>query len=223
MAHQMRPMATHWHRPVRMLLLESLDGLVRRHAAAASTWLGRAQVLLFHTTTNRRRRYLAAHSPPPTAPFSPVCDTPGAAAAHRHVADAHLHRGAHGRKPAGTRARPSPLAPLARPLARPSRNPNPRPVLVALTFTLPPPRPHPPALVHAPRRASSSRGVASAPGPSQRRARCPRWARQPRRRLTRSRSTRGPPAVEPQLRAPGAARARRLRRPRRPSCATALL
>ena len=223
MAHQMRPMATHWHRPVRMVLLESLDGLVRRHAAAASTWLGRAQVLLFHTTTNRRRRYLAAHSPPPTALFSPVCDTPGAAAAHRHVADAHLHRGAHGRKPAGSRARPSPLAPLARPLARPSRNPNPRPVLVALTFTLPPPRPHPPALVHAPRRASSSRGVASAPGPSQRRARCPRWARQPRRRLTRSRSTRGRPAVEPQLRAPGAARARRLRRPRRPSCATALL
>ena len=55
MAHQMRPMATHWHRPVRMVLLESLDGLVRRHAAAASTWLGRAQVLLFHTT------------PPPTA------------------------------------------------------------------------------------------------------------------------------------------------------------
>ena len=172
---------------------------------------------------HRRRRYLAAHSPPPTAPFSPVCDTPGAAAAHRHVADAHLHRGAHGRKPSGSRARPSPLAPLARPLSRPSPNPNPRPVLVALTFTLPPPRPHPPALVHAPRRASSSRGVASAPGPSQRRARCPRWARQPRRRLTRSRSTRGPPAVEPQLRAPGAARARRLRRPRRPSCATALL
>ena len=52
MAHQMRPMATHWHRPVRMVLLESLDGLVRRHAAAASTWLGRAQVLLFRITAS---------------------------------------------------------------------------------------------------------------------------------------------------------------------------
>ena len=49
--HQMRPMATHWHRPVRMVLLETLDGLVRRHAAAVSAWLSRAQVRLFHTTT----------------------------------------------------------------------------------------------------------------------------------------------------------------------------
>ena len=68
---------------------------------------------------HHRRRYLAAHSPPPTAPFSPVCDTPGAAAAHRHAADAHLHRGAHGRKPAGTRARPSPLAPSPAPSPAP--------------------------------------------------------------------------------------------------------
>ena len=51
MIHQMRPMATHWHRPVRMVLLETLDGLVRRHAAAVSAWLGRAQVCLFQTTT----------------------------------------------------------------------------------------------------------------------------------------------------------------------------
>ena len=50
MTHQMRPMATHWHRPVRMVLLETLDGLVRRHTAAVSAWLGRAQVRLFHTT-----------------------------------------------------------------------------------------------------------------------------------------------------------------------------
>jgi hypothetical protein len=50
MTHQMRPMATHWHRPVRMVLLETLDGLVRRHTAAVSAWLGRAQVRLFHPT-----------------------------------------------------------------------------------------------------------------------------------------------------------------------------
>ena len=49
--HQMRPMATHWHRPVRMVLLETLNELVRRHAAAVSAWLGRAQVRLFQTTT----------------------------------------------------------------------------------------------------------------------------------------------------------------------------
>merc|ERR1719149_22479 len=36
-------MATHWHRPVRMVLLETLNELVRRHAAAVSAWLGRAQ------------------------------------------------------------------------------------------------------------------------------------------------------------------------------------
>jgi len=42
-SYTVRPMATHWHRPVRLVMLQTLNALVRGHATQVGAWLCRAQ------------------------------------------------------------------------------------------------------------------------------------------------------------------------------------